>query len=174
MKKEVKAEGSTESGTELGADSAAASVDAVGGEADSVMGATSMTPTQCRALENLMSGQTVGDAAKGAGVGRRTLQRWLHENAAFAAAYNAWKKDTAEAARGSILALSEPAVRAIAGALEKGDAKTALAVVKGLGLLSPAKVGACDAEGVKKEREIEKKREEQRLFSEDMEAGFPV
>ena len=120
-----------------------------------------------------MSGQTIGDAAKGAGVGRRTLQRWMHEDAEFQAAYNAWQRDTAAAARGSILALSEPAVRAIAGALEKGDSRPARAVLKGLGLLKPVTPGSSDVEGVKKEREIEMKREETRLSHEAMGAEFP-
>jgi hypothetical protein len=134
---------------------------------------SSLSVPQCRALETLMSGQTVWDAAEAAGVGRTTFYRWMNEDAGFRAAYNAWRRDMAEATHGSILALTEPAVRAVAAALEKGDVKTAMVLLKSLGLLKPQEAGSTDVESVKKEQEIARKKEETKLFWEDMEAGMP-
>jgi hypothetical protein len=115
----------------------------------------------------------MGEAAKAAEIGRRTLYRWMNEDANFRAAHNAWQKDTMAAARSSVLALTEPAIRAVAGALEAGDAKTGLTILKSLGLLAPPKPGSSDVEGVKKEQEIERKRKDTNLFIADLEAGFP-
>jgi hypothetical protein len=60
---------------------------------------SSLSITQCRALENLMNGQTISDAARAAGVGRTTIHRWMRDDAEFQAAYNAWQNDTAAAAQ---------------------------------------------------------------------------
>jgi hypothetical protein len=82
-----------------------------------------------------------------------------------------WVKMTA--ARGSVLSLAEPAVRAVAAALEAGDAKTGLMLLKSLGLLTPPTPGSTDVEDVKKEQQIERKRRDTDLFIADLEAGFP-
>jgi hypothetical protein len=112
-------------------------------------------------------------AAKGAGVARATLYRWLNEDADFRAAHNAWQKDTVAAARSSILALTEPAIRAVAAALEAGDGKMGLALLKSLGMLTPPAPGSTQVADVRKEQKIEKKRKETDLFMAEMEAGFP-
>jgi hypothetical protein len=134
---------------------------------------SSLSITQCRALENLMNGQTISDAARAAGVGRTTIHRWMRDDAEFQAAYNAWQNDTAAAARSSIMALTEPAVRAIAAALEGGDSKTALTVLKSLGLLVPQAPAPTDPDQVRKDRKIEKKRAEMLTFLADLDAGLP-
>ena len=135
---------------------------------------SSLSVTQCRALKNMMSGQSMSESARAAGVGRATLYRWMNEDANFRAAYNAWQRDTIAAARGSVLSLAEPAVRAVAAALEAGDAKAGLAVLKSLGVLAPSTPGSSDPEDVRKEQEIERKRKERDLFAADLEAGMPV
>ena len=119
-----------------------------------------------------MTGQSMSAAARGAGVARATLYRWLNQDANFRAAHNAWQKDTMAAARSSILALTEPALRAVAAALERGDAKIAMALLKSVGLLTPPTPGSTDAEDVKKEQQIERKRQETDLFIADAAAGF--
>lgn len=134
---------------------------------------SSLSLSQCRALENLMSGHSMSAAAQGAGVGRTTLYRWLKEDPAFRAAHNAWQKDTVAAARSSILALTEPAIRAVAAALESGDAKTGLKLLSSLGMLTPPTPGSTELADVKKELHIERKRKETDLFLADLEAGFP-
>ena len=134
---------------------------------------SSLSIIQCRALEQLMTGQSMSAAARGAGVARATLYRWLNEDADFRAAHNAWQKDTMAAARSSILALTEPAIRAVAAALEAGDAKIGMTLLKSVGLLTPPAPGSTDAEDVKKEQQIEQKRKETNLFLANLEAGFP-
>ena len=134
---------------------------------------SSLSLSQCRALENLMTGHSMSAAARGAGVGRTTLYRWLKEDPAFRAAHNAWQKDTVAAARSSILALTEPAIRAVAAALESGDAKTGLKLLSSLGMLTPPTPGSTEPADVQKELHIERKRKETDLFLADLEAGFP-
>jgi hypothetical protein len=169
METKVENNGGQDSGTPAGSPEGGS----VGSEVLAKRSGSSLSPAQFLALENLMSGQTLGEAAKGAGIGRKTLYRWMHEDADFQAEYNAWQKDTAAAARSGILALTEPAIRAVAGALEKGDSKTAMALLKSLGLLTPPVAGSTDAETVRKEQQIERKREGTRLFIEELAAGFP-
>ena len=71
---------------------------------------------QEQAIRALAIGRTTTDAAAEAGVSRRTLHRWLAEDAAFIAAYNAWRRDAAQSARGRMMALTGDAVEALAGA----------------------------------------------------------
>jgi len=120
-----------------------------------------------------MCGQSMSEAARSAGVGRATLYRWMNEDPHFRAAHNAWQRDTVAAAHSSILALTEPAIRALAAALEAGDSKAALVILKSLGLLTPPTPGSANPEEVKKEQKIEQKRRDTDLFLADLEAGFP-
>ena len=134
---------------------------------------SSLSLTQCRALESLMSGHSMSAAAKGAGVARATLYRWMNEDPQFRAAHNSWQKDTISAVRSSILALTEPALRAVAAQLEAGDGKMGLALLKSLGMLAPPSPGSTEVADVRKEQQIEKKRKETDLFIADLAAGFP-
>jgi len=103
-------------------------------------------------------------------VGRGSVK---NEDVNFRAAHNAWQKHTVASTRSSILALTEPAIRSVAAALEAGDAKTGLMLLKSLGLLTPPTPGSTDVEDVKKEQKIERKRQDTNLFIADLEAGFP-
>ena len=85
-----------------------------------------------------MSGQSMTEAASGAGVRRATLYKWLNNDAHFRAVHNAWKRDTMAAAHSSVLALTEPALRAVAGALDAGDAKIRPASARRFVQLTPS------------------------------------
>ena len=74
---------------------------------------------------------------------------------------------------GGIAGADGAAIRALGMALEKGDAKSAIVLLKSMGILKPAEPGSTDVEDVKKEQKIERKREDTRLFIEELEAGFP-
>jgi hypothetical protein len=135
---------------------------------------TSLSPEQCLALKNLMSGQSMSQAAMGAGVCRTTLYYWMNQDPEFRAAHNAWKRDTFDSAHSSVLALTEPAIRAVAAALEAGDAKTGLSILKSLGLLSRPEPGSTSADDVRTEQRIEQKKQEKKLRNAEDDADFPV
>jgi hypothetical protein len=61
----------------------------------------------------------------------------------------------------------------VAAALEAGDGKMGLALLRSLGMLTPPAPGSSEVADVRKEQKIEKKRKETDLFIADLEAGFP-
>ena len=105
-----------------------------------------LTATQVVALEALASGATVTAAAAGAGVNRVTVHRWLRDDFCFQAALNRARRDLREAAMTRLLNLGDLAAGAVQEAVEHGDVRVAVAVLKGLGLLSEKaiEIGSCD------------------------------
>ena len=94
-----------------------------------------LTAQQHAVLSLLAFGQSVIAAAESAGIHRGTIHRWLSSDPNFRAAYNAWKKETVELAAGRLAKLSDNAVSVVCEALQSREARTAVAVLKGLGLL---------------------------------------
>jgi membrane protein required for beta-lactamase induction len=66
-----------------------------------------------RAILALLSERTIGLAAAHVGVGERTLRRWLTEDAAFRAEYEAVRRTTFEAAMSRVATLTVAAVEAL-------------------------------------------------------------
>lgn len=87
---------------------------------------------QAAALRALVEGRTTVQAAAEAGVDRGTLYRWRTQDRDFMAALNAWRADMVAQARDRMLALADKAVNAVAGGLDKGDARLGLRVLKDL------------------------------------------
>jgi hypothetical protein len=129
---------------------------------------------QEKALQELVGGLGVKAAAVAAGVHRGTLHRWLLEDANFAAAYHAQREQLRENARMRLMAISDRAVDAIMDAVEKGDTRCALALLKGLGLLSKISPGSTNPEEIAREREVERKNREGKLAMEESMAGLGV
>src|SRR5437588_9559716 len=75
--------------------------------------ATQLSPQQGAALKHLVEGMSIRDAAEAAGIGRRTLFRWLKDDDAFAALYHLWKREQMESARAQALALAGSAMKTI-------------------------------------------------------------
>ena len=117
-----------------------------------------LTGKQAAAFEVLTSGGSIAGAARSAGVTRRTMYAWLEEGRALAEAYAQWKRGIAETTRTRLLMIGEAATMQIARAVKQGDTKTALAVAKGMGLLSPPAVGPSihESTGRKRAAEAEK------------------
>src|SRR5205807_2282667 len=93
-----------------------------------------LSPAQRTAIERLTSGSTLVDSALAAGVNRTTLYRWLKNDPAFLAAYNAWQQDALATARGRLLALTDSAVLAVGKAMGKGDGRLALRLLERMGI----------------------------------------
>jgi hypothetical protein len=107
---------------------------------------TKLTPAQEKARVALLEGKTVVQAAMLADVNRATLHRWLKDDFEFQASYNRGQRDLYEAVQSRLLAMANKAVGTVEQAIQDGDVKSAVALLKGLGLLSgdPLKIGSAD------------------------------
>jgi transposase-like protein len=94
-----------------------------------------LNPRQTQALKHLLVGATIQKAAQSAGVDRSTVHRWLREHWGFQAAYNAAQRDLQREVAGRMLQLAHAACETVAAAVERGDVRAALAVLKGVGAL---------------------------------------
>jgi hypothetical protein len=138
-------------------------------KAESEMG---VTVEQEKAIVLMGSGKSVTEAAAEAGVGRRTLYRWLKEDPKFIAAWNAWRREIGQSARARLLGVAAEAVEAVREAVRKGDGRLALALLKGMGMVSTEAVGSEDAEVLAREMALAKKKEEGDLSEREMMAAI--
>ena len=95
-----------------------------------------LSPQQAKALTALLEGKTVTDAAAAASVDRTTLHRWLRHDAQFIAAYNGRRRDIQEEMQTKLRQLASKPIETVEQSVVAGDSRSALAVLKGLGLLS--------------------------------------
>jgi transposase-like protein len=96
----------------------------------------SLTPQQALAVELLLKGATVTATAQQIGVGRETVHRWLRKEWTFVAALNAAKKELRDAAASRLFAAVEKASENIAHAVESGDLRVSLILLRGVGALN--------------------------------------
>ncbi|HSP17637.1 MAG TPA: hypothetical protein VLV78_23030 [Thermoanaerobaculia bacterium] len=110
-----------------------------------------VSPAQLRAIEALVAGKSVVEAAEAAAVSRATLWRWTRKDVVFQAAYNACRKDAFEQARARISALASLAAETVEAAMRSGDARSAIAVLRGLGILDgePTAIPTDDIEALR-------------------------
>lgn len=95
---------------------------------------------QRRAIEAMLPGKSLTDAAKAAGVNRSTLWRWLNKDAEFQSALNSYKREAFDQLSMRTTALASLAISAVESALRAGDEKAGIAVLRGLGFLNGARV----------------------------------
>ena len=100
--------------------------------------AEALSVRQLSALERLLCGRTVCNAADAAGVSRETVHQWLRDDAEFAAFLNRGKQDLIRSARARLLHAVRSAVTTVTEAVEKGDLRTSLDLLKTVGILSGA------------------------------------
>lgn len=81
----------------------------------------------------------------------------------FEAERNKKARELRIASQARLTQLAEKSLEVVDNALDNGDAKTALAILKGIGYLpgAIAPIGSIDAEELETEREIERKKEVQ-------------
>ncbi len=88
---------------------------------------------QAIALECLISGGSIGDAARSAGVCRQTVSRWINGDPGFKEAYESWREQINAIASARLLALAESAVDNLSTAIRQGhDVKASQFLVKHL------------------------------------------
>ena len=98
--------------------------------------ATDLTVAQRTVLAELLAGATVTDAAKSARVNRTTVYKWKRKHSTFQSVLNESRAVLKQNLQDRLLQTAAQAVETVEKAIEDGDAKSALAVLKGLGLLS--------------------------------------
>ena len=137
-----------------------------------------LTIAQQGAIESLRNGCSFVRAAQDAGVSRSTLYRWVESDPAFKAAYNAWQSEMAESARARLLKLTDQAVDVVEAALRRNDEKTAIQMLKDLGVMRRRRRGSTDAEVVGLQIDLQKGREHRKASTDMMrhllgKAGVP-
>jgi len=99
-----------------------------------------LSEPQRMALEWLMGGGSITEAAQYAGVYRQTVSEWVNHDEDFREIFERWQQQVKALNQARLIALSEGALDTVAGAIrEHRDAKVALVVLKGMGMLGPAK-----------------------------------
>jgi len=94
-----------------------------------------LSPRQMAALKAFHSGSTLADAAKAAGVTRQTLHRWRTQYHWFAEAMEVWEEGQMIIARSRLVDMADNAIDALTHAIEDGDARAAIMVLKSLRIL---------------------------------------
>jgi hypothetical protein len=127
---------------------------------------------QRAALELLCGGKSVAEAARTAGVARLTIYRWLKNDAVFRAAYHEWHEELGESCRSRLAAMTDKAATAVEKALEAGDARAAMQLLKGLGMMKPSKRLETDPEVIRRRMAVEARRKQSKL--EEAERGVEL
>jgi AcrR family transcriptional regulator len=116
--------------------------------------ATGLSPQQITALVELVTGSTVTEAAKRAGVDRTTVHRWLASDALFVATLNQAKQEALDAVRARMRLAADVAVSTVWGLITGDDVhpairlKAAVTVLGAVGGLGPEEIGPTEVEGV--------------------------
>jgi len=95
----------------------------------------SLSATQIQAIRHLISGESISSTAGSLGVNRATIHRWLKDDLAFRASLNRAKTELSESIDARLHQISSRALDTVQEALEDGDRKVAIAVLKGCGFL---------------------------------------
>ncbi len=122
--------------------------------------AKELTIQQIAALDALLNGSSVTDAAAAAGVDRSSVHNWLRKNFAFQAALNRGRKDMRQAIVHRLERLANNATECVDKAVREGNVKVALEVVKRVNVFSrfcgsddPAELEIADDERCLDQRE---------------------
>jgi hypothetical protein len=99
-----------------------------------------LSEPQRLALDWLLGGGSVTEAGQYAGVCRQTVSQWLNHDADFRFAFMNLRAQAQILNQARLEALAESALETIAQSIrQKRDAKVALVVLHGLGMLNPRK-----------------------------------
>jgi hypothetical protein len=111
----------------------------LGSETNAVIhaGEVPLSGPQRQAMEWLMNGGSVSEAAQYAGVARQTVSRWIHEDPDFSALFSYWQEQVKATSNARLVALSEIAIDTVADAIRsRKDVRAAMALLKGTGMLA--------------------------------------
>jgi predicted DNA-binding protein YlxM (UPF0122 family) len=133
-----------------------------------------LTGEQRTAMELLLAGKSLAETARTAGVSRNAVYRWLKNDAAFKAIYNEWHEAMKESCRSRLKMMLDKATSAVEKALEAGDARSALALLKGMGMIEKEGERSTEVDEVARENATKNKQRKTKLFNDEMSAEFGV
>jgi hypothetical protein len=87
-------------------------------------------------VECLVSGQSITDAAKAAGLDRGTIHRWMRINFRFQSRLDQARLRVREELHDRIMTLAMQCLGTVEKAIGEGDARTAIELLKGSGILN--------------------------------------
>jgi len=128
--------------------------------------AEGLSDSQRAVMTHLAAGNSIAKAARLGKVNRRTVFRWLKDDAHFAAVYNAWRKELEQSAKTRALAMCDDALDTIHNAILGGDVKASLALTKSVGVLDKQRIGSDDPQRIAHKRRV---RQMRRVVSEERE-----
>jgi DNA-binding MarR family transcriptional regulator len=100
------------------------------------VGEVPLSGPQRQAMEWLMQGGSVSEAAQYAGVSRQTVSRWIHEDPDFSALLELWQDQVKCTNKARLVSLTEAALDTVSDAIRNHrDVKAAIAILKGAGVL---------------------------------------
>jgi hypothetical protein len=102
-------------------------------------------------------------------VHRRTVHRWLAADANFAAAYNAWQRETIDSGRARVLAMTDLALDTVQTAIQQGNARVAVQVAKATGALDAQRPRSSDPDLIRRRSKLREGRRELKLAAEERE-----
>ena len=94
---------------------------------------------QLNAIDILVNGKTDQETAQSVGVARETVTRWQNNNPYFAAELNKQRRSIWAASHDRLRSLAGKAVDTLEAALDAGDSRTAVEVMKAIGLYGQVK-----------------------------------
>ena len=121
--------------------------------------AEGLSDKQRNVMIYLAAGHSIAKAARSGHVGRRTVYRWLKEDAGFAAVYNAWRRELTESAKTRLLAMGDDALDTIHNAILAGHVNASLTVAKSMGFLAKPRIGPDDRERIRRKRRAREMRQ---------------
>ena len=128
--------------------------------------AKELTTPQLAALDAVLNGSSVTDAAAAAGVARSTVHDWLRDNLPFQAALNRGRRDLRQAIVHRLERLANDATECVGKAVRDGDVKAALEIVKRLDVFAARYLGSDNLAELQMEKEENRQKleiREQRL-----------
>ncbi len=93
-----------------------------------------LTPQQEGAVDLLAVGKTVTEVSEEVGVARQTVSEWLNHHPGFQAAFNQRRQELWEAVSERLRSLLPKALDLLGHAIDNGELKAALEVLKASGL----------------------------------------
>lgn len=114
---------------------------------------------QRKVMTYLATGHSIAKAAHLGKVNRRTVYRWLNDDAQFCAVYNAWRRELEQSAKTRLLAMADDAIDTIHGAILTGHVNASLTVAKSMGLLTKPRIGPDDPERILRKRRAREMRQ---------------
>lgn len=127
------------------------------------------------AIEHIAAGVSVTRTAEELGIARSTIHRWLRADYAFQANLNALRSRLRDSAELRLVCLVDSAIDTVAAAIGDGDVRSALMLLKGVGLLSGEAgiIGGDDAAMLQREAGVSIRERSSELARRELFATFP-